>query len=150
MRMESQERRYQQMVKGAAPVAKLRSQEPGEHQQGLQFATNFATQVIVAFIGAFLLGYFFVETFVAPESFTAKVIAGAFCSFFTLLMETCLLVVHEQKKEMIEQKERERDDRKKRLPVVRASSAQKSPQQRSQEQADQEAKPKPLSEKKED
>uniref|UniRef100_A0A7R9ZZ97 Endoplasmic reticulum-based factor for assembly of V-ATPase n=1 Tax=Pyrodinium bahamense TaxID=73915 RepID=A0A7R9ZZ97_9DINO len=119
MRLESQERQYQQMVRGVAPLTKTKSREPGAHQHGLRFATNFATQVAVAFIGGFLLGYYFVETFVAPDSFTAKVIAGSLCSFATLLLETFLLVVHEQKKEMIEQRERNREERLKGRPSAR-------------------------------
>ncbi|CAL1135646.1 unnamed protein product [Cladocopium goreaui] len=104
MRAASQERAYQRMVDGVAPLTGQRRTEPLPHQQGLRFATNFGTQVIVAFIGAFLLGYYFVETFVAPESFNAKVIAGASCSFATLLLETFLLVIHEQKQTIMEKK----------------------------------------------
>ncbi|CAJ1456039.1 unnamed protein product [Effrenium voratum] len=103
LRAASQERAYQRMVDGVTPLRTSKT-EPLAHQQGLKFATNFGTQVIVAFIGAFLLGYYFVETFVAPDNFNAKVIAGAACSFATLLLETMLLVVHEQKQSMIQQK----------------------------------------------
>mmetsp|Transcript_125319 Transcript_125319/g.390151 ORF Transcript_125319/g.390151 Transcript_125319/m.390151 type:complete len:226 (-) Transcript_125319:49-726(-) len=143
MRVESEERRYQHLVRDVAPLTKLKRQEPGEHQQGLRFATNFATQVVVAFIGAFLLGYFFVETFVAPDSFNAKVIAGAFCSFFTLLLETFLLVVHEQKKEMLEQRARTQQDRQKKRDA-------RAPSARQPASAEAEAEPKPAREKKED
>lgn len=111
MRAASQERAYQRMVDGVAPLTGRTKTQPLPHQQGLRFATNFGTQVIVAFIGAFLLGYYFVETFVAPESFNAKVIAGAGCSFATLLLETMLLVVHEQKQSMVEKK-REKETQK--------------------------------------
>eukprot|EP00930_Biecheleria_cincta_P083880 TRINITY_DN73380_c0_g1_i1.p1 TRINITY_DN73380_c0_g1~~TRINITY_DN73380_c0_g1_i1.p1 ORF type:complete len:231 (+),score=57.92 TRINITY_DN73380_c0_g1_i1:85-777(+) len=97
MRRQSQERSYQRMVDGVAPLTGLRRVEPDVNHQGIRFATNFGTQVIVAFIGAFVLGYFFVENFVAPHNFNAKVIAGACCSFATLLLETLLLVVHEEK-----------------------------------------------------
>merc|ERR1711920_1200026 len=96
---------------GVAPLTKRSKAELGEHQKGLKFATNFATQVLVAFIGAFLLGYFFIETFVAPENFNAKVIAGAGCSFCTLLLESVLFVVHESKDQMI-QEHRAKLDRK--------------------------------------
>lgn len=106
MRLQAEERKYQRMVDKVAPNTKKGKIEPAS--QGLKFASNFATQVGVAFIGAFLLGYFFVETFVSRDSFNAKVIAGAMCSFCTLLVETCLLVVHEQKETMINQKEEER------------------------------------------
>jgi len=102
MRANAQERSYQRMVDKVAPLTGARRVEPSVHQQGLSFATNFGTQVVVAFIGAFLLGYFFVETFVAPDNFDAKVIAGAACSFITLLLETMLLVVHEHKITMID------------------------------------------------
>mmetsp|Transcript_5050 Transcript_5050/g.10192 ORF Transcript_5050/g.10192 Transcript_5050/m.10192 type:complete len:232 (-) Transcript_5050:18-713(-) len=149
MRLESQERRYQHLVHDVAPLTKMKRQEPSVHQQGLRFATNFATQVVVAFIGAFLLGYYFVETFVSADSFNGKVIAGAFCSFFTLLMETLLLVVHEHKKEMIEERERSREDRKRRAPAAEAPSAQQPAQQAAPAEAE-EVRPKPLQEKKED
>ena len=44
------------MVEGVAPLTGQTRTEPLPHQQGLRFATNFGTQVIVAFIGAFLFG----------------------------------------------------------------------------------------------
>eukprot|EP00747_Dinoflagellata_sp_TGD_P168650 gnl/TRDRNA2_/TRDRNA2_195568_c0_seq1.p1 gnl/TRDRNA2_/TRDRNA2_195568_c0~~gnl/TRDRNA2_/TRDRNA2_195568_c0_seq1.p1 ORF type:complete len:244 (-),score=67.41 gnl/TRDRNA2_/TRDRNA2_195568_c0_seq1:107-838(-) len=111
MRLKSQERQYQQSVQGVAPLAKVRKKEATEQQQGIRFATNFATQVIVAFIGAFALGYFFVETFVDEHNFVAKVIAGAFCSFFTLLLESCLFIVHESKERMITDVRQRKEDK---------------------------------------
>merc|ERR1712014_533014 len=75
--------------------------------KGLQWASNFGLQVIVAFIGAFCLGYFFVETFVDQHSHTKKVLAGAGCSFVTLLIEVILFVVHEQKQDMIRKKKQQ-------------------------------------------
>ncbi|CAE7892765.1 unnamed protein product, partial [Symbiodinium sp. KB8] len=118
MRAKSQERAYQRMVDGVS-LHSVHRVEPAEHQKGLRFATNFGTQVIVAFIGAFLLGYYFVETFVAPESFNAKVIAGAACSFATLLLETLLLVIHEHKLTMIHTRQTKQDKRSRRLVAVR-------------------------------
>merc|ERR1712039_1111472 len=110
MRLEAEERAYQRSVNGYAPIRKEK-REPTFSQSGLKFATNFATQVFVAFVGAFLFGYYFVETFVSEDNFSAKVIFGAACSFATLLLETCLLVVHEQKQRMIEQKKLKEEQR---------------------------------------
>merc|ERR1719245_578399 len=110
------------MIRGAAPVTKLTKTEAGADQQGWRFATNFATQVLVAFIGAFLFGFYFVETFVAPGNTTAKTLVGAACSFATLLLETCLLVVHEQKKEMIEKRDRAQEERARKAEQRRAAA----------------------------
>merc|ERR1712087_771256 len=100
-----------------------------EAYQGLNWATNFGTQAIVAFVGAFLLGYFFVETFIDQDNVTKKVIAGAFCSFCTLLLETCLLMVHESKEEMIKKKNQEREEKEKRrlIKIAEASAKAASP-----------------------
>eukprot|EP00439_Symbiodinium_sp_Y106_P082300 s25_g21.t1 len=120
---KSNERAYQRMVDGVS-LHSVHRVEPAEHQKGLRFATNFGTQVIVAFIGAFLLGYYFVETFVAPDSFNAKVIAGAACSFATLLLETLLLVIHEHKLTMIHAKRQTKQEkRSRRLVAVRQPAA---------------------------
>lgn len=102
MRLETEERRYQKSIAGVAPLRKKGEKTDGSRlSEGISFATNFATQVFVAFIGSFLFGYFFIEIFVAPDNFPAKIIFGALCSFAALLVETCLLVVREQKQQMI-------------------------------------------------
>eukprot|EP00933_Yihiella_yeosuensis_P066381 TRINITY_DN7062_c1_g1_i1.p1 TRINITY_DN7062_c1_g1~~TRINITY_DN7062_c1_g1_i1.p1 ORF type:complete len:236 (+),score=53.87 TRINITY_DN7062_c1_g1_i1:133-840(+) len=119
MRLQSQERAYQKMVDGVAPLTGQKRVEPSLHQRGLRFATNFGTQVIVAFIGGFILGYYFVENFVAPDSFSAKVIGGAACSFGTLLLETLLLVVHEHRLDICEAS---REKHKKRKEAARAKA----------------------------
>mmetsp|Transcript_68581 Transcript_68581/g.135622 ORF Transcript_68581/g.135622 Transcript_68581/m.135622 type:complete len:244 (-) Transcript_68581:99-830(-) len=126
LRLESEERKYQHMVRGVAPLTGARAKQQQGAASGFSFATNFATQVAVAFIGAFALGFYFVETFVAPGNFEAKVIAGAFCSFGTLLLETLLLVVHSQKEEMIEQKRQEQEEREKKKTAVRRHPAEQS------------------------
>jgi len=161
MRLGSEERKYQQMVRGVAPLtgAKAKQRQGGSFASSFSFATNFATQAAVAFIGAFALGFYFVETFVAPGNFEAKVIAGAFCSFATLLLETSLLVVHEQKEQMIEQKRNEREERSKRRPAAPKQPAEQSENKQvtqtaaSDGQSKEEAEmtlPKPAREKKED
>lgn len=112
MRLEAQERAYQRSVGNLvvdSASAAYKRKEPGQGAGPmLRFATNFATQVAVAFIGGFVLGYFFVETFVDADNFSAKVIAGAGCSFATLLLETFLLVVRDGKDGMIK-KQRQRE-----------------------------------------
>jgi len=122
MRLKSEERKYQRSVQGVAPLYGRKKNE-GFDVAGFSFATNFGTQVIVAFIGAFLLGYFFVETFVSQDNNVLKVIAGAACSFCTLLLETCLLMVHESKETMIEHKRTQSDiregQRKKKLAALK-------------------------------
>merc|ERR1719444_781619 len=95
MRAEAEERKYQRMVANASPPAAMKNSLKAH--EGFSWATNFGTQVIAAFIGAFLLGYYFVETFVDQHNTVTKVIVGAMCSFFTLLLETCLLVIHDSK-----------------------------------------------------
>merc|ERR1719333_1123124 len=99
MRLQSEERSYQHMVRGIDALRKVTKNELKESQTGMRFATNFATQVIVAFIGAFALGYFFVEVFVSEDNQVMKVLAGAACSFLTLLLESTLFVVHEEKEQ---------------------------------------------------
>jgi len=160
LRLQSEERKYQQMVRGVAPLtgAKAKQQQGLSPANGFSFATNFATQVAVAFIGAFALGFYFVETFVAPGNFEAKVIAGAFCSFATLLLETLLLVIHAQKEEMIEQKRHQQEERGKRRPAATKKPAEQSAQKQvthapasdAQSVEEEVTQPKPAREKKED
>mmetsp|Transcript_52202 Transcript_52202/g.151981 ORF Transcript_52202/g.151981 Transcript_52202/m.151981 type:complete len:255 (+) Transcript_52202:133-897(+) len=122
LRLEAQERSYQRMVQGVAPLAGAqRRKDDAAHHKGFQWATNFGLQVIVAFIGAFLLGYYFVETFVAPDNGVAKAVAGAACSFATLLLETCLLVIHDSKEQMISKKAEQRAEKDKQRARQRAS-----------------------------
>merc|ERR1719210_889197 len=112
LRADAEERKYQRMIAGVAPNSAAKKKLEGmQPYQAINWATNFGTQVLVAFIGAFLLGYFFVETFVDPTNTTLKVCAGACCSFLTLLLETCLLMVHESKDEMIKRKNKEREEK---------------------------------------
>lgn len=106
MRAESRERAYQASVKGCTPLHKVTRVE--SNKEPIRFATNFATMALVAFAGAFAFGYFFVENFVAPGRFEAKIIAGAFCSFFTLILESVLFVLRDQKKLMREAEEQKR------------------------------------------
>eukprot|EP00927_Polykrikos_kofoidii_P017742 TRINITY_DN18104_c0_g1_i1.p1 TRINITY_DN18104_c0_g1~~TRINITY_DN18104_c0_g1_i1.p1 ORF type:complete len:258 (-),score=65.12 TRINITY_DN18104_c0_g1_i1:283-966(-) len=116
MRLESQERAYQRsvggLVKDSASQAKRRKDPTTNVGSALGFASNFASQTLVAFIGGFAFGYFFVETFVAQDNFEAKVIAGAACSFLTLLLETVLLVVRESKESKIEEQRKKEEKRK--------------------------------------
>merc|ERR1719387_1136182 len=109
IRLQSQERAYQKSVAGLRPLQKSQKDAKDNDMSGFKWATNFGLQVIVAFIGAFALGYFFVETFVSQDNQVAKVLAGAGCSFATLLLEVTLWVVHEQKEEMIKKKRLTRD-----------------------------------------
>jgi len=115
MRAQAEERKYQNSVKGLVvdpAIMRAKRHDPTENAgAAMKFATNFATQTVVAFVGAFILGYMFVETFIDAENFNAKMIAGAGTSFCTLLVEVLLLVVHEQKDHMIEEK-REKEDMK--------------------------------------
>lgn len=108
LRLDAEERKYQRMVEKVAPTHASK-RHTDNSIEGLSWATNFGTQVLVAFVGAFALGYFFVETFVSTDM-TVKVIAGAGCSFLTLLLETCLLVVHESKTVMIDKKLARREE----------------------------------------
>eukprot|EP00929_Paragymnodinium_shiwhaense_P070776 TRINITY_DN35895_c0_g1_i1.p1 TRINITY_DN35895_c0_g1~~TRINITY_DN35895_c0_g1_i1.p1 ORF type:complete len:273 (+),score=74.62 TRINITY_DN35895_c0_g1_i1:80-820(+) len=134
IRLQAQERAYQRSVHGLAvdPVLSAKKRkEPGEGAgAALKFATNFGTQVMVAFIGAFALGYFFVETFVTQD-FNAKVISGAACSFATLLLETLLLVVHESKERMIDETrgkmEREENKRQKQAAAAARRAKEAGP-----------------------
>merc|ERR1719446_1619275 len=104
LRLRAEERAYQKSVEHLRPIQKSKQAANENNLSGFKWATNFGLQVIVAFIGAFALGYYFVETFVDPDNTTAKVLTGAACSFATLLLEVVLFVVHDQKEEMIKKK----------------------------------------------
>merc|ERR1712129_174952 len=104
LRLRSQERAYQRSVEHLRPIQKSRQAAEDNDLSGFKWATNFGLQVIVAFIGAFALGYYFIETFVAPDNATVKVLTGLGCSIFTLILEVTLFMVHEQKEEMIKKK----------------------------------------------
>merc|ERR1712072_1455470 len=135
LRMRAEERAYQRSVEHLKPIQKSKKAGEENNMSGFKWATNFGLQVIVAFIGAFALGYYFVETFVDPTYTTAKVLAGAGCSFATLLLEVILFVVHDQKEEMIKKKRQaqEHDAKKKRERHSEAISDVRKPAEEKKE-----------------
>eukprot|EP00746_Dinoflagellata_sp_MGD_P010652 gnl/MRDRNA2_/MRDRNA2_122058_c0_seq1.p1 gnl/MRDRNA2_/MRDRNA2_122058_c0~~gnl/MRDRNA2_/MRDRNA2_122058_c0_seq1.p1 ORF type:complete len:224 (+),score=54.08 gnl/MRDRNA2_/MRDRNA2_122058_c0_seq1:71-742(+) len=97
LRLESEERKYQRSVQDVGPLKFKPTGTTEDHTgQHLKLATGMAGQFIVAFVGAFALGFYFVENFVTDD-FTTKALSGAGVSFLTLLVEVLLFIIREEK-----------------------------------------------------
>ena len=107
MRLRGAERKYQKSIEGAAP--KPRSHEADMSDVSIASKTSaFAGHFIISFAGAFALGYYFVETFVDQDDFTLKAIVGGVSSFLTLIVESALFILYEEKQRIRRDKAAER------------------------------------------
>ena len=111
-RKRGAERKYQRSIQGVKPATLMASGDVKSASESISFATHF----IFAFLSAFLVGYYLGE-YVFDLSEPGKYICGGAASFFTLLLESTLLIIREQKP--------------KGRPLVRS---QKKPQVHSKEQ----------------
>ena len=119
MRARAAERQYQKSIEKSKPT--LRSHERDMSDVSVASKTSaFAGHFVIAFAGAFALGYYFIETFVDPENFTLKAIAGGITSFLTLIIEAVLFIIYEEKQRI----KKERAE-KERTTVNKTSSTKK-------------------------
>jgi hypothetical protein len=97
MRRRAEEKRYQRMVSSV-----LKTGNPagvGSDVKSASESISFASHFILAFAGAFLCGYYFAEYFLLAEKSEIKIICGGVFSFITLIVESVLFIVREEKSE---------------------------------------------------
>jgi hypothetical protein len=93
LRQRSGERRYQRLAsccpKGGAGFA--------EEVKAMSTATALAGHFILAFVGAFVLGYYFTEVILGVEGHAVKVLAGGGCCAVTMVLEVMLFIIREER-----------------------------------------------------
>jgi hypothetical protein len=113
LRAVAEERSYQRSVDGLKPKA---NSNWGEEIRAASRSTATATNFIVSFIGAFAFGYYAIEIFVDATDSTLKCVVGGISSFLTLIIESVLFIVAEEKaarKEKRKEKKRRRFEERK-------------------------------------
>eukprot|EP00398_MALV-I-01_sp_L67-1_P000544 gene544-439_t len=125
MRALSDERKYQKQIEGVKPAIR-KSHDESMSEVGLASKTTaFAGQFVMSFAGAFALGYYFVETFIDPNGFEAKIIAGGVVSFFTLILEAILFIIYEEKERMRKQIAAKKENRANRAAIPKKNAKAK-------------------------
>ncbi len=113
MRLKGDERQYQRMVKSITALGDTaNSYQFGNGLKEASKAFGLAGNLIVAFIGAFLCGWFLCETFIDSEDISKKAVLGGICSFFTLILEAILLILRDEKNCRKEKYYKEQEKRK--------------------------------------
>lgn len=93
MRSTAEERRYQRSISNLKSKTSISfAPEVKEMSQSMLFATHF----VMAFLGAFLFGYFSTSIFL-EWSVTSSAAAGTAAAVATLILETTLLILRDAK-----------------------------------------------------
>lgn len=98
MRAKAEERKYQKTISG---ISLARTMGAGSDFKSAAESLSFATHFILAFISAFLVGYYLGEYVFAFQRQDYKYILGGACSFGTLILESLLFIIREEKKQMV-------------------------------------------------
>ena len=103
IRRKAEERKYQRSI---ASVGKMQSVTAVSDVKAASESITFATHFIFAFASAFLVGYYLGEYVLELQKEEHKYILGGACSFLTLILESVLFIIREEKAVMIESKKR--------------------------------------------
>jgi hypothetical protein len=98
MRLKAGERKYQKTIENVSTqkISKAEKSEFKDASESVAFASHF----IVAFVSAFLLGYYLGDYIFEFSATEYKYMLGGACSFATLILESALFIIREQKKEL--------------------------------------------------
>ena len=99
MRAQAEERRYQRSISNLGISSNLLSMK--SDVRSASESISFATHFILAFISAFLVGYYLGEYVFDFRTEEYKYILGGACSFATLILESILFIIREEKKTMV-------------------------------------------------
>ena len=103
MRLKADERRYQKSIANVATA--LHGTGGGKSEiKSASESLAFASHFILAFGSAFLLGYYLGEYVFGFEKAEFKYIVGGACSFATLILESVLFIIRDQKQTQERQK----------------------------------------------
>lgn len=100
LRLKAEERKYQKSIEKIASLKSKSGSQKSEFKDASE-SVAFASQFILAFASAFLLGYYLGEYFFEFTKNEYKYILGGACSFATLILESVLFIIREEKKELI-------------------------------------------------
>ncbi len=109
LRLRADERAYQRSVKNVMPAGGYGNVAVGKELRAVSKSVGMAGHFVMAFIGAFLFGYFACGMFIVEEIAT-QALCGGMASFATLILESILFLIRDHKETMSE-KRREREDR---------------------------------------
>ena len=102
LRLKAQERKYQKSIEN---IVSIHSKSHGKSEfKDASESIAFASHFILAFISAFLLGYYLGEYIFEFSANEHKYMLGGGCSFATLILESLLFIIRDQKKELIASK----------------------------------------------
>jgi len=108
LRLKAEEKKYQRSVALVRPWQ--RNISAREDLKEASSSMAFAAQFILSFVGAFLLGYYFCETFIIDD-LALKTMAGGLISFATLILESFLFILRDSKERMIKDKKDWQNDK---------------------------------------
>ena len=94
MRLRAEERKYQRSI---ADLPSLRTTSAGSEIKSASESIAFASHFVLAFGSAFLLGYYLGEYIFEFEKDEYKYMMGGACSFLTLILESALFIIRDQK-----------------------------------------------------
>jgi hypothetical protein len=96
MRLRAEERRYQRSIENVVTMKKSNNSDIRSMSESIAFASHF----ILAFGSAFLLGYYLGEYLFGFEKSEHKYMVGGACSFATLILESILFIIRDNKQNM--------------------------------------------------
>ena len=103
MRRNAEERKYQKSISNIKLGGKSvtgASSDVKSASESLSFASHF----ILAFASSFLLGYYFAEYALSVTDESYKYIAGGAASFLTLIIESLLFIIREEKRSKVDKR----------------------------------------------
>ena len=95
MRLRADERRYQRSIENLSSL-KSKAKEKSE-VKSMSESIAFASHFVLAFASAFLLGYYLGEYVFDFQKDEYKYMVGGACSFLTLILESVLFIIRDQK-----------------------------------------------------
>jgi hypothetical protein len=96
MRLKAEERRYQKSIENI-PSLSIKSNGEKSEVKSVSESVAFASHFVLAFGSAFLLGYYLGEYMFEFQKEEYKYIVGGACSFATLILESLLFIIRDQK-----------------------------------------------------
>jgi len=93
MRLKAEERKYQKSIENVVSFKTNNRSDFRSASESIAFASHF----VLAFGSAFLLGYYLGEYLFEFERAEYKYMVGGACSFATLILESVLFIIRDQK-----------------------------------------------------
>jgi len=93
MRLKADERKYQKSIENVVSFKTNNRSDFRSASESIAFASHF----VLAFGSAFLLGYYLGEYLFEFERAEYKYMVGGACSFATLILESVLFIIRDQK-----------------------------------------------------